>query len=81
MKKVYKKPIIIVEDFSLKVSIAAGCEVETPLPSYEASCGYPTREGTVFIEGTQCTTTPPTGSKYDSVCYHVPAEDNNLFNS
>ena len=80
MKRAYEKPDILFEDFSLSASIAVGCELITPLASYEENCGYPTRGGIVFIEGTQCTTYPQDG-KYNSFCYHVPAETSNLFNS
>ncbi|MBQ7871776.1 MAG: hypothetical protein IJ357_06505 [Oscillospiraceae bacterium] len=80
MKKTYEKPAIIFEDFSLSTSIAAGCELVTPLPTSDDGCGYPTRGGIIFIEGTQCTTYPQDGS-YNGFCYHVPAETSNLFNS
>ena len=80
MKKIYSKPEIIFEDFSLSTSIAAGCELDTPLPSYEENCGYPTRGGIVFVEGAQCTTHPQDGM-HNGFCYHVPVETSNLFNS
>ena len=80
MKKKYTKPEIKFEDFSLQTSIAAGCELETPLPSSSASCGYPTKGGVVFVEGTQCTTYPQDGV-YNGFCYHVPTDTSNLFNS
>lgn len=80
MKRAYSKPEIAFENFSLSTSIAVGCELDTPLPTYEASCGYPIRGGIVFVEGPQCTTHPQDG-KYNGFCYHVPYESSNLFNS
>ena len=80
MKKTYEKPAIIFEDFSLSTSIAAGCELETPLPSYEENCGYPIKGAIIFVEGTQCTSYPQDGT-YNGFCYHVPLDTNNLFNS
>ena len=82
MKKVYEKPEIMYEDFSLSTSIAVGCEVDTPLPTYEENCGYPIRGGVVFMTGTDCTHPPQTEDGEDNgFCYHVPVESNNLFNS
>lgn len=80
MKKTYSKPMVIIEDFSLQTSISASCELDTPLPSLAENCGYPTKGGVVFIEGTQCTTYPPEGA-YNGFCYHVPTDTSNLFNS
>ena len=80
MKKIYTKPMVIVEHFSLMTNIAAGCELDTPLPSSEAACGYPTRGGIVFVEGTECTSVPQDGM-YNGFCYHNPGDNNNLFNS
>ena len=79
MKKQYTAPDILFEDFSLSESIAAGCEFITSNQS-EGTCGYPTRNGVVFMESVS-------GCKYhepdtnDSLCYHVPNEYANIFNS
>ena len=79
MKRIYKKPVVIIEDFSLQTSIAAGCKFKTDLPT-EGQCGYPTRNGVVFVSTiTGCDYhTPDTN---DSLCYHVPNEDYDIFNS
>ena len=81
MKKTYSKPEIVFEDFSLSTSITAGCDLDTPAPSYEENCGYPTKNGVVFVEGIQACTYKPQGGVYNGFCYHVPADDANLFNS
>ena len=78
MTKNYIKPQIIFEDFSLNTSIAAGCEQISPLPS-AGKCGYPIRGGVLFTDKDICTLTKADG--YDGLCYHVPIDDNNLFNS
>lgn len=79
MKKKYEKPMIIIENFSLSTTIAGDCAIKTTTPT-EGECGYPTRGGVVFMETV-------TGCKYhepdtnDTLCYHVPTEYANLFNS
>ena len=82
MKREYKKPMVVFEDFSLSANIAAGCEVKTHVPS-NGICGY-TPEGAayaVFMTGISgCDRKYDTGL-YNGICYHVPAENNNLFNS
>ena len=90
MKKPYEKPVIFFENFSLSTNIAAGCDYKANLSPN--SCGYEVRGGrVVFInETTGCTLKAPYdssfqdyvyGSANNSICYHVPIETNNLFNS
>lgn len=79
MKKKYIKPHIIIENFSLSETIAAGCEFQSNNPT-QGVCGYPTRNGMVF-------TTEIMGCEYhqpdnnDALCYHVPTDTTNIFNS
>lgn len=80
MKKAYVKPYIVFEDFSMSTNIAGDCELDTPEPSSAQSCGYPIKGSVVFVEGAQCTYKPQ-GGVYNGYCYHVPTENNNLFNS
>ena len=83
MKKAYVKPEIAFFDFTLSTSIAAGCEEKTNLQS-QGDCGFrpdPRWPDVIFDAGiTDCTQTPA-GSGYDTLCYHVPTESYNLFNS
>ena len=85
MKKVYTKPEIIFENFALSSNIAGGCEVRTNTPS-QGNCAYIVNAGPVtfniFLSDMQgiCTTTEADGD-YNGICYHVPTETNNLFNS
>lgn len=81
MKKIYTKPEIIFEDFSLSTNIAGDCELDTSLQSPD-ECGYQLRTGEIVFlsKETGCDTVPVDGA-YNGYCYHVPTEDNNLFNS
>ena len=81
MKKVYEKPEIVFENFSLSTNIAAGCEYTDPNHpdlffsgmgyafTSEANCGYPI-PNEVGGDG-----------DFNGICYHVPSEIKNLFNS
>lgn len=81
MKKEYMKPTIVFEDFTLSTNIAAGCDSIVGNPS-QGTCGIPGTGGICIFS------TPETGcnilfddGSYDGLCYHVPTEGNNLFNS
>lgn len=79
MKKTYDKPVILFDDFSLSTTIAAGCEFTTNLQG-DNVCGYPTRNGVVFTsEVNGCEYHEPDTN--DSLCYHVPNDYANIFNS
>lgn len=81
MRKVYSKPDIIFEDFSLSTSIAAGCETKTNTPSQD-KCGFRFGAYMAFVAGVEACTMPVAdGSINDGFCYHVPSAENNLFNS
>ncbi len=81
MKRVYEKPQIMFEDFSLSVDIAAGCEVSSNFARNECTISLP-GVGNVFLEGVAvCQTAIDDGSAGDGICYHVPTDTNNLFAS
>lgn len=83
MKKAYVKPEIAFFDFTLSTSIAAGCEVKTDIQSLHI-CGFkpdPRWDGVIFVDETTGCHQTPAGSGYDTLCYHIPTEDYNLFNS
>ncbi len=86
MKKVYTAPDVFYEDFSITTNIASACEVETN--SAKWVCGYEydptltiftssiancTEDGGVVGEGSD--------ASWNGLCYHVPFDDYNLFNS
>ena len=83
MKKLYSKPIVIVESFKLNQTISAGCEeiIDTALGG---QCGLDFGSVVVFLENvTGCSWAVEDGKSKDLnyLCYHVPTADNNLFNS
>ena len=79
MKKVYSRPEIAFESFTLSTNIA-GCMYSTSLPSYEQGCGWESEEfGVVLFASSLCEYAPPTD--YDEVCYHNPSLENNIFGS
>ena len=82
MKKHYSKPEILFEDFSLSTSITVGCEIQTKTPS-QNQCGFFFEGvGNVFMSGISgCNDFPVDNGDFNGICYHVPNEDNNLFNS
>lgn len=83
MKKAYVKPEIAFFDFTLSTSIAAGCEVKTDIQSPHI-CGFkpdPRWDGVIFVDETTGCNQTSTNSGYDTLCYHIPTEAYNLFNS
>ena len=94
MKKTYTKPEISFESFLVSTNIAAGCEAQPNNQSNFDSCGIVFAPYVVFgsdLGG--CTTpsgnlspfpvAPQSGTLVgkDMVCYHVPVDTNNIFNS
>lgn len=85
MKKVYNKPEIMFEDFSLSSAITAGCEAKTNLPSLN-QCGMDFSGLVVFMQGmTGCTDIAVDNvggdGEFNGICYHVPSNGENLFTS
>ena len=79
MKKIYSKPEIMFEDFTLNESIAGPCEVKTHTPA-QGQCGVEFGPFIVFMSTTNCNFIQD-NQEYDGFCYHIPSESNNLFNS
>ena len=86
MKKNYSKPDILFESFSLSTDIAGGCEVKIATPSAN-QCGIRIAGNeVVFLENISgCATVVEDGSDdlaaLNGLCYHVPNQSYNLFNS
>lgn len=83
MKKTYSKPDVAFESFSLCSSIAAGCEVKLKLPT-SGGCGYVTEAGLVVFTADvgACEFKVDDGSPLaNGLCYHVPIDTNNIFDS
>ena len=87
MKKVYSKPEIQFEDFTMSTSIAGNCESIVGNPS-KGTCAILGSGGIAVFDasvGNACEFTPERlgqdADQYDGTCYHVPSEYSNLFNS
>lgn len=87
MKKVYSKPEIMFEDFSLSNSITVGCNAIVGGPT-AGECAYEVESsrGTkyIFTAGmTNICTSPESDDEYNGLCYHVfsPDATGALFNS
>ena len=82
MKKVYMKPEVVFEDFSLSTNIASGCEIKTNTPS-QGTCAYgeDTDFGVaIFLDSVAACTYHQAEGEFNKICYHT-FENNNLFNS
>ena len=83
MKRTYSKPDVVFESFSLSTSIATGCEFQLNLPNSNG-CGYMASSGyIVFMEHVQGCAVKVNGGEpiADGLCYQVPNESRNLFDS
>lgn len=81
MKKIYSKPEIMFESFTLSENIAGDCDVKVTTMA-ENICGYldprdPIRKPVFNSSISGCERHP----SEDTVCYHNPTETSNLFNS
>lgn len=82
MKKKYTKPQIIIENFTMSTNIAGDCNFIIDNQSYK-TCAYIDRRGdSVFTSDLAgvCTRVETDGLS-DTLCYHVPSENYDLFNS
>ena len=86
MKKVYSKPQIMFESFSLSQNIAAGCEEKTHTPAARA-CAVDFSGLKLFLEGmsgcSDITVANQGGDgEFNGICYHVFTDgSSNFFNS
>ena len=87
MKKIYSKPEIIFEDFTLSENIAGNCKIKTHTPS-QGTCAFTYEDefGGAVALFTQKVVACGTDDLFeedgtDGFCYHVPSDTSNLFNS
>ena len=83
MKKSYSKPEILFESFAMSTSIATTCEVRFELQAKDV-CGYPGSAPGLTIFATTyggCTVEGKADDEYNGLCYNVPDETYNLFQS
>jgi len=74
VKKVYSKPQIVFESFSLSQNIAAGCEITDPKDPILAMTGAGPDGGVGYAFSISCDVDVTNGGGdggYNSVCYHV----------
>lgn len=82
MKRKYNKPVIIFENFSLTRNIDNVCENEFGFYAQDICAVEGTGGINTFTNGehSECNYYP-SDDLHDGLCYHVPVETNNLFNS
>lgn len=79
MKKIYSKPDVIFESFTMSTSISS-CDVKAGF--YSGECGVQMTP-TMFIftiEASGCNMKDKDG-EYNGLCYHVPIDGNQVFGS
>lgn len=87
MKKVYIKPEIMFEDFTLSTNIAGDCEGEFVNNATKGACAVIGTGGVMIFSENMgvCEFTPGAFGQADDtwngLCYHVPNAEHNLFNS
>lgn len=83
MKKVYSAPEILFESFTMSTNIAGDCEWKPDTANNYNNCGINFSGVIIFgSDLTGCTGIQiAPGDKWDSICYHVPSESSNIFNS
>lgn len=73
MKKVYKKPIVVIESFQLDAAVAASCSSQgyIPINHGENTCTFDNGE---FFNYNNCQVdlTGSEGDGNDTQCYHGP---------
>ena len=80
MKKIYSKPEIMFDSFTLTTNIAAGCGVSrTDLQSRDV-CALPWGDMTLFSNA-MSVCRDKVDPDDDVYCYHAPTEGKALFNS
>ena len=82
MKREYKKPIVVFENFCMSTNIAAGCENKVTNATLN-TCAYISSGGIATFTDelvNVCDFTSSDG-KWDGFCYHNPDGGPNIFNS
>ena len=92
MKQVYKKPVLIMESFTMTQSIAHNCgqtlDFQQATLKYKSTCGWNTGidgdgNGSIdvlFVNGNTCNRTIGEND-FPGVCYNNPNGGFNVFNS
>lgn len=82
MKKTYTKPEISFESFLMSTNIAGDCEKPFVNNASKGTCAVLGTGGIAVFDGSvgACKFTAE-NDQWDGLCYHVPTEAANLFNS
>lgn len=83
MKKTYTKPEISFESFLMSTNIAGDCEKPFVNNASKGTCAVLGTGGIAVFDssvGAACKFTAE-NDQWDGLCYHVPTEAANLFNS
>ena len=81
MKKLYSKPGIVYEDFSMCTHIAKTCDVELGTFAQGTCGGYSYGSFAVFLTDMIGCDIATDDSGDNKICYHVPINGARLFNS
>ena len=79
MKKIYTKPDIAFESFSLCTSIAGPCAIKTWTP-FQWTCGF-MFDGVMVFNSSISGCVEYVQGEMIGICYDVPSASNALFNS
>ena len=83
MKKTYTKPEISFESFLMSTNIAGDCEKPFVNNASKGTCAVLGTGGIAVFDGSVVAACKITAEndQWDGLCYHVPTEAANLFNS
>lgn len=83
MKKTYTKPEISFESFLMSTNIAGDCEKPFVNNASKGTCAVLGTGGIAVFDGSVVAACKFTAEndQWDGLCYHVPTEAANLFNS
>ena len=81
MKKLYSKPGIVYEDFSISTHIAKTCDVELGTFEQGECGGYNYGTINIFMVSNVGCDFPVEDDASNGICYHVPINGARLFNS
>lgn len=78
-KREYKKPDIEFQNFRLSTDLCSGCDIRSTFEPNACPVTVPEFEGITLITEMNCDAYAPEIT--DTLCYHVPIADQNVFGS
>lgn len=83
MKKVYKKPEVHMEHFTLSQSIALGCgnPIGTPTQGSKDTCGWSDGFENYWLSPPACGDSYPEDFEIEGICYDNPSGGATIFTS